>query len=107
MRVNDRPLRSLILAKTGQDVRQCQACDLCEDLRADGMDLSFGEILRCAARDDLRALTCASLWRCEPLLDGPAICQAGPDIAAVIRFLRREALRRGLGPQAPVPEWIL
>lgn len=105
--MNDRPLPFLILAQTSQDVRQCLACDQCADLRAEGMDLSFGEILRSAARNDERALTCSSLWNCEPFLDRPTPCQAGLDIPAVINALRREALRRGLGPQPPVPEWIL
>lgn len=105
--MSDRPLRSLILAQTGQDVRQCQACDQCADLTAEGMDLTFGEILRCAARDDPRALTCASLWRCEPLLDRPAPCPAGLDIPAVIGVLRSESVHRGLAPRTAIPEWIL
>lgn len=105
--MNERPLRSLILAQTGQDVRACQACDQCADLRAEGMDLTFGEILRCAARDDSHALTCASLWRCEPLLDRPMACPASLDIPAVIGVLRDESVRRGLAPRTAVPEWIL
>lgn len=105
--MNDRPLPFLILAQTGQDVRQCQACDQCDDLVVEGMDLSFGEILRTAARNDDRALTCSSLWSCEPFLDRPPACQADLDIPAVIHVLRDEALRRGLGPPPPTPEWIL
>jgi heterodisulfide reductase subunit C len=105
--VSERPLPFLVLTKTGQDVRQCQACDQCDDWLAEGMDLSFGEILRYAARNDERALTCNSLWRCEPFLDRPTPCQAGLNIPAVINTLRQEAVRRGLGPQPPVPEWIL
>ena len=101
------PLASVILSRTSQDVRLCQACDQCSDLRAEGMDLAFGEILRLAARDDERSLGCASLWRCEPLLNDSTRCPAGIDIPAVIGALRKEALRRGFGPPPPTPEWIL
>jgi len=101
------PLPSIVLSRTGQDVRLCQACDQCDDLRAEGMDLTFGEILRLAARNDMRALACDSLWRCEPLLSPRPPCQADLDIQAVIRALRKEALRRGYGPPPPTPEWIL
>jgi heterodisulfide reductase subunit C len=71
------------------------------------MDLAFGEILRLAARDDEYSLGCDSLWRCEPLLKDTTRCPAGINIPAVIRALRKEALRRGYGPHPPTPEWIL
>ncbi len=105
--VSGPPLRAVILSRTGEDVRLCQACDQCECLLAEGMDLTFGEMFRLAARDDLRALTCASLWRCEPLLGRNPTCQAGLDIPAVIGALRTECLRRRLGPPPAHPEWIL
>ena len=105
--MDQRPLPFVILTRTGQDVRGCQACDLCEGVRADGMDLAFGEILRLAAHDDSRALTCASLWCCEPLLSARLKCQAGIDIPAVIRALRDEALRRRFGPPPAYPALIL
>jgi heterodisulfide reductase subunit C len=101
------PLPALVLARTGQDVRLCQACDQCRDLLADGMDLAFGEILRYAAHDDERALACQSLWCCESLLAGLPRCPAGIDIPAIIHALRREALRRGFRPITATPEWIL
>jgi heterodisulfide reductase subunit C len=101
------PLPSVLLSRTGQDVRLCQACAQCDDLMADGMDLAFGEILRLAARNDEHALTCSSLWCCEPLLGKAGRCPAGIDVPAVIRALRQEALRRGYHPQPPTPDWIL
>ena len=101
------PLAFVVLARTSQDVRLCQACDQCRDLHAEGMDLTFGEILRLAARNDDRYITCDSLWRCEPLLGKPTSCPAGIDIPAVIRTLRQEALRRGYRPMTATPEWIL
>jgi heterodisulfide reductase subunit C len=101
------PLAFVVLSRTSQDVRLCQACDECRDLHAEGMDLTFGEIFRLAARNDERSITCDSLWRCEPLLGKPAHCTAGLDIPGVIRALRQEALRRGNHPLPATPEWIL
>jgi heterodisulfide reductase subunit C len=60
------------------------------------MDLSFGEIMRAAARDDPQALQNATLWACDDLIERNARCQAGLDIASVILVLRREAQVRGL-----------
>ena len=99
-------LPQVVFSRTSQDVRQCQACDLCRDQMADGMDLTFGEIMRLAAVNDERAIVCDSLWCCEPLLGKAGRCPGGIDIPAVIRTLRQEALRRGYHPISAAPEWI-
>jgi heterodisulfide reductase subunit C len=90
------PLTFIILAATGQDVRQCASCLSCEDLRVPGMDLSFGDVIRAAARDDPIALTNDTLWNCDEALIRQPICQSGLDIYAVIQTLRFEAKERGL-----------
>lgn len=92
------PLRAIILAATGQDVLRCASCTSCEGLVEPGMDLSLGEVVRAAARNDSRALTCASLWACEDLLLRPIPCQAGLSLAAIVITLQREAELRGLTP---------
>ncbi len=89
------PLPFIILAETGQDVRTCSNCRNCEHWLTPGMDLSFGEILRAAARDDPRALQNRSLWNCDDAFTDGISCQEGFDITAVIRTLRREAKLRG------------
>jgi heterodisulfide reductase subunit C len=90
------PLRAVILAATGQDVRLCANCASCESLMASGMDLTLGEMVRAAARNDSSVLTCASLWACEALLLRPIPCQAGLSIPAIVIALQREAELRGL-----------
>jgi heterodisulfide reductase subunit C len=64
------------------------------------MDLTFGEVMQAAARNDVRALTNRTLWACDSVLAAHARCQEGIDLAAVIRALREEALRRGDGKTA-------
>jgi heterodisulfide reductase subunit C len=94
------PLRAVILAATGQDVRLCANCASCESLIAPGMDLGLGEMVRAAARNDSSVLTCASLWACEDLLLRPIPCQAGLSIPAIVIALQREAELRGLAPDS-------
>ena len=94
------PLRAIILASTGQDVRLCGNCSSCERLTAPGMDLSLGEIIRAAARNDPQALTCASLWACEDLMLQPIPCQAGLALTSILLTLQREAELRGLAPSS-------
>jgi len=89
------PLRSVILAETGQDVRLCANCTNCDGLTVPGMDLTLGEIIRAAARNDPQALTCATLSACEDLLLRPIPCTAGLDLTSIIIALQREAELRG------------
>ena len=93
------PLTHIILTATSQDVRLCANCLSCEDLLVPGMDLSFGEVIRAAARDDPIALTNDTLWNCDEALILQPICQAGLDIYAIIQTLRFEATSRGLKSQ--------
>ncbi|HET7011448.1 MAG TPA: hypothetical protein VFI11_11800 [Anaerolineales bacterium] len=90
------PIASVVLAATGQNVRACQACQQCDDLRCEGMELTFGEIMRAAARNEVTVLSSPSLWCCEPLIRQRLHCQAEINVPAVIEVLRREAYRRGL-----------
>jgi heterodisulfide reductase subunit C len=89
------PLRAVILAKTGEDIRKCTNCWHCEQERTDDMDLSFGEIVRAAAQNDLLALDNLTLWNCDPLLASNPRCPSGLDRVTVIQALREEASVRG------------
>ena len=66
---------------------------------APGMDLSFGEIMQAAARNDLTAITNRTLWTCDDLLGPHLLCPHDIDIAAVIITLAREAQSRGLASE--------
>jgi heterodisulfide reductase subunit C len=90
------PLHAVILAATSQDVRLCTNCGNCDSLMAPGMDLTFGEVLQAAARNDPVALTNDTLWACDDLLGPQLICPHNIDIPAVIITLAREARSKGL-----------
>jgi hypothetical protein len=77
------PLPFIILASTGQDVRDCINCELCY------------HTLEAAARNDLSILENPILWNCDTLLESNLTCMGGIDIAKVIHTLRDEAEIRG------------
>lgn len=62
------------------------------------MDLSVGELLQSAWRDEVKALTSKTLWNCDPVLQGQIQCQGGLDLTRVIQLLRQEAVIRGILP---------
>lgn len=94
------PIRARILASTGQDISRCHHCDLCEKYLGVNMDLTIGEILQAASRNDESVLTCRTLWNCDELLERTLHCQAGIDIASVLLALIHLARDRGI--QGPV-----
>jgi hypothetical protein len=93
------PLRHIILARTGQDVRACKNCDTCKRLPGNGSEMTMGEIVRAAARDDPKAITNQALWRLEADDLSAYPCQAGFNLAEIMMVLWQEAARRGLDPR--------
>jgi len=63
-----------------------------------GMDLTIGELMQAAARNDERALACSTLWAWGSVAEG-ARCQQGINLTAVIETPRAEAVLRGHSPQ--------
>lgn len=88
------PLPFIILAATGQDVRNCINCELCYH-KIEGMEITFNEVMQAAARDDLSILENPILWNCDALLETNLNCMGGIDIPKVIHALREEAEIRG------------
>jgi hypothetical protein len=86
-----RDLRAIILASTGQDVRLCNNCSNCEDSLRPGMDLTVGEIMQAAVRNDHSVLNSSTLLDCDEVIERPPYCQAGLDVASVLLALRAEA----------------
>lgn len=93
------PIRAKVLASAGQDISQCNHCDLCDKYLGEGMDLTIGEILQAANRNDESVLACQTLWTSDGLLVRKLHCQAGLDIASVLLALIRLAQDHGIdGP---------
>jgi hypothetical protein len=92
------PLPHIVLSSCGEDVRRCTSCWGCEALTAPEMDLSIGELMQGAARNDERVLTCNSLWHWQPL-PGRVVCQQGINVVSVLEVLRQEAIHRGCAPR--------
>ena len=88
------PLPFILLANTGQDVRNCINCEFCYQ-SFEEMDITFNEVMQAAARNDINVFENPILWNCDNLLESDLICLGGIDIPKVIHALRDEAEIRG------------
>ena len=60
------------------------------------MDLTIGEILQAANRNDESVLASQTLWNSDELLERKLHCQAGIDVVSVLLALIRLAQDRGI-----------
>jgi heterodisulfide reductase subunit C len=90
------PLRTVVLAATGQDARRCWHCSTCAEIVDETQDLSLEGILQMVVMDEEDVLTCRTLWSERALADARHQCAGQLDMVAVLLALRAEALRRGL-----------
>ena len=86
------PLPHIVLSGCGEDVRRCTSCWGCEALTAPEMDLSIGELMQGAARNDERVLTCTSLWKGPPL-PRRIVCAQGKPARTAYRVERAGSFR--------------
>jgi len=94
-------LRAVVLAASGQDVRQCWHCAFCGDIVEPEQDLSVESLLQLVLMNDEEVLTSNTLWSEQVLQSAESMCANSLDIGAVIRALRVEARRRGLADDRP------
>ncbi|HZY42429.1 MAG TPA: hypothetical protein VFF59_10580 [Anaerolineae bacterium] len=91
-----RSLRLVVLAATGQDVRQCCTCGLCSavigDDEADGLEQWVQWIIV----DDERALTLLPAHADQILREAQQVCTNRLDFLKTLDVLCAEARRRGL-----------
>ena len=90
------PLRTVVLAATGQDVRQCQNCACCDIIDCDDLDLAIYELVQMVIMNDERVLTSRTVWSDAVFQAAQKICVYDLDVQPVILALRNEARRRGL-----------
>ena len=91
------PLRAILLAATGQDVRLCANCGDCEAGDHASVDLTYAQIFQAAARNDAIALTNATLRASKHGTDRDLHCQAGLNIPELLKALMHEADLRSPG----------
>jgi len=92
------PIAAIVLASTGEDIRNCGQCDLCSIELSPAMDMTIGELLQKAAQNDPSVFRSATLWHYDPTLHMDGRCQTGIDILRVIEAMREEAKLRGISP---------
>ena len=94
------PLRFIILAATGEDIRHCTACECCcvDDTLQARFDLPVWEVFKAACNNDEAALTNQTIWVLAGARPADARCKNGLNLVAVAQVLCREARLRGLAP---------
>src|SRR3990170_4570505 len=98
-----RPLRLMVLAATGQDLRKCSHCATCSGRLEPDMDLTLESLVQLALLNDDEALTSRPRWSERAREGAEHACASGLDLPLVIRVLRVEAVRRGLAPDGKTP----
>ena len=91
-----RPLRVVVLEKTGQDARRCSHCALCETALNEAMDITLETLLQLVILNDEEVLTSRTLWSERALEAARHACANSLNMEAVILALRDEARARGV-----------
>jgi len=97
-------LRKLVLIKTGQDVSRCRACQFCDGIPSQEMDIPLTSLVQLINYNDEEVLTCKTLWSAEVLQYAKEACSRQLDLEAIILTLRAEAVQRGLISQEELKE---
>lgn len=90
------PLRMVVLAATGQDLRKCSHCSFCSAALDGDMDLSLEMMCQLILLNDDEVLTSRTLWSDGAMDRARHACANGLDVPAVMAALRDEAQRRGI-----------
>jgi hypothetical protein len=96
-------LRLIVLAATGQDVRQCWCCGLCSAAIGAGEAGSLEQWVQWLIADDERALTHLPQYNEPALREAQRLCANRLDFLKALAALQAEAKRRGLKESALIP----
>lgn len=89
-------LRKVVLAKTGEDIRRCRGCALCNGEFGDDLDIPLFSLIQLAVMNDEEVLTCRTLWSDQVLQASKEACTREINLNNVLLALRDEAIQRGL-----------
>jgi heterodisulfide reductase subunit C len=92
-------LRKLVLLSSGQDVRRCRDCALCnkritEQHVVDSMDISLDTLIHMVLWNDEEVLTSKTLWSDPVFSSLPHACVQGLNLQSIVTTLREEAQKR-------------
>jgi heterodisulfide reductase subunit C len=89
-------LRRLILNESGQDIRRCRGCQLCNGEYSSDQDIPLDSLVQLVIMNDEEVLTSRTLWSDEVLIAARDACARELDLEKILLVLREEAKRRGL-----------
>jgi heterodisulfide reductase subunit C len=89
-------LRTIIINATGQDLRTCRGCMVCDLPRNDGMDVSLGALVQLVLMNDDEVLTTRTLWSDTALQSARTACMRNLNLETALLALRDEAKKRGV-----------
>ena len=93
-----RSLRRVVLDATGQDMRHCHQCALCDLRLAEQADIGVATMVQLILDDDDEILTSRLVWSDQVLAGARELCARSLNLQPVLLALRAEAARRGLTP---------
>jgi heterodisulfide reductase subunit C len=89
-------LRTIIFNRTGQDLRTCRGCMVCDLPRHESMDVSLSALVQLVLMNDVEVLATRTLWSDVVLQSARTACMRNFNLETVILALREEAGQRGL-----------
>lgn len=92
---NPLSLRKVVLIKTGEDIRRCRGCALCNEHYDDEMDIPLSSIIQLITMNDEEVLTCRTLWSDVVLQASYEACTRELNLNRILLALREEAIIRG------------
>lgn len=93
---NHLSLRKVILLKTGEDIRHCRGCSLCNEKYDDEMDIPLSSLIQLITMNDEEVLTCRTLWSDLVLQASKEACVRELKLNTILIALREEAIQRGV-----------
>lgn len=91
-------LRQMVLAATGQDVRHCHQCALCDLRLVEKPDIAVSALIQLILDDDDEILTSQIVWSDKVMASARELCARSLNLEEILLALRAEAGRRGLKP---------
>ena len=97
-------LRRIVLDRTGQDLRLCQCCNICDEALDKDADIPISSLVQLILLNDEEVLTCRTLWSDSTLAKVRKSCNHGFNLPSVLLALRTEAQDRGYSQSEPREE---